>query len=59
MEQLTQAKESLERIRQEYKDDPELLACYEPSALHLVRMLENDGYVGPSKSSMGLMLKDE
>jgi hypothetical protein len=37
--QLSQAKENLERLREEFKDEPELLSFYEPSALYLVELL--------------------
>lgn len=41
--QLDHAKANLARLREEYKSDPELLACYEPSAIHLVKMLGGKG----------------
>jgi hypothetical protein len=38
-EQLKQATDNLERLREEFKDEPELLSVYEPSALYLVELL--------------------
>jgi prophage maintenance system killer protein len=40
-DQLKRAKENLERLREQFKDEPDLLAVYEPSAVYLVELLES------------------
>lgn len=39
-EQIKDAKDGLAKIRDKFKDDPDLLSCYEPSAIYLVEALE-------------------
>jgi hypothetical protein len=45
---MPEAIENLNRIKETYKDDPELLAFYEPSALWLV---EQGGEAGERKEN--------
>lgn len=40
--QIAQARENLARIQEQFKDDPELLAVYEPSAKQFVEFLESE-----------------
>jgi hypothetical protein len=39
--QLKKAIDNLKQLREDFKDQPDLLAIYEPSALYVVKVLEN------------------
>lgn len=47
---LEEAKATLALVRDTFKDDPELLAVYEPSALYMVQIFEET----PSLEELGL-----